>query len=194
MVFLNPQTARQQGTNESFWLNRRGQMASPCAKAIFVSCPRLDCPRIFTDSLPQNEDIKIRSILQAHGKVGAAVDKLLPKDLNSKIREQIEAATKPPGSPPLPGDNQKAAPDLTADSAHGSAAGGTSPDAEGRFAASAAASPTTKAEGTRHSSALLAFTLQLNVLELDSTCCSIFVVQCGQNAKSIANLGSCCRV
>jgi hypothetical protein len=94
-----------------------------------------------------------------HGKLGAAVEKLLPKDLNPKIKEQIEAATKPPGSPPLPADERRAAAKSAAESAQGSAAGGLPADSEGRYAApqgyAAAASPVpspTKSEGAGMSS------------------------------------------
>ena len=37
-----------------------------------------------------------------HEKVGAAAERLLPKDMNGKIKEQIQAAIQPPQSPPVP--------------------------------------------------------------------------------------------
>ena len=39
---------------------------------------------------------------QAYNKVGPAVEKLLPRDINPKIKEQIDAAIKPAGSPHVP--------------------------------------------------------------------------------------------
>lgn len=37
--------------------------------------------------------------MQVHGKVGAAIDRHLPRQLNAKIREQIDVAIKPPSQP-----------------------------------------------------------------------------------------------
>lgn len=87
--------------------------------------------------------------MQAHKEVGAAVEKLLPKDLNPKIREQIEAATKPPGSPPLPADQRKVAPDSTAKSDRQYVAEGAfSGEGSDRLDSPLAAASPTKAAGT----------------------------------------------
>ena len=41
-------------------------------------------------------------LLQLHGKAGPAVEKLLPRSLNPKIKEQLETAMNPAESPPNP--------------------------------------------------------------------------------------------
>ena len=87
--------------------------------------------------------------MQAHKEVGAAVEKLLPKDLNPKIREQIGAAVKPPGSPPLPADQSRVAPDSAAKSDPERIAEGASSGAgANRLDTSLAAASPTKAAGT----------------------------------------------
>ena len=44
-------------------------------------------------------------LLQLHGEAGPAVEKLLPRTLNPKIKEQLEAAMKPPKSLPCPSES-----------------------------------------------------------------------------------------